>query len=115
MRYRGTKGDRRIAANCSPTCEHCNKALPPAATEARICSFECTFCADCVDGVLANVCPNCGGGFTPRPVRPARDWKGGNLPRQIPGLGTTPKHRPVDAAAHAAFAAPIKAVPPEQR
>jgi hypothetical protein len=35
-----------------PTCEHCNKALPPEALEARICSFECTFCATCVDGIL---------------------------------------------------------------
>jgi uncharacterized protein len=97
-----------------PTCEHCNKALPPASTEARICSFECTFCADCVDGVLANVCPNCGGGFTPRPPRPARDWRGGNHLGKYPA-SATPKHRPVDAAGHAAFAAAIKVVPPEQR
>jgi hypothetical protein len=33
-----------------PTCEHCNKALPPASLEARICSYECTFCAACVAG-----------------------------------------------------------------
>ncbi|MDH1109522.1 DUF1272 domain-containing protein [Pseudomonas otitidis] len=52
-----------------PTCEACARALPPASTEARICSFECTFCADCVEQ-LHNVCPNCGGGFYPRPVRP---------------------------------------------
>ena len=97
-----------------PTCEHCNKALPPASNEARICSFECTFCADCVDAVLANVCPNCGGGFVPRPVRPARDWKGGNCLGKYPA-STTPKHRPVDAAAHATFATKIKGLPPEQR
>ena len=53
-----------------PTCEHCNKALPPHSTDARICSYECTFCATCVDTLLSNVCPNCGGGFVPRPVRP---------------------------------------------
>ena len=41
-----------------PTCEHCNKALPPDSVEARICSFECTFCADCVSDVLGDVCPN---------------------------------------------------------
>ena len=46
-----------------PNCEYCDKDLPPNATEARICSFECTFCAHCVDTVLFNVCPNCGGGF----------------------------------------------------
>ena len=54
-----------------PTCENCNKPLPPAALDARICSYECTFCADCVERVLANVCPNCGGGLVPRPTRPA--------------------------------------------
>ena len=62
-----------------PSCEHCNTALPPASLEARICSFECTFCATCVDTVLHNVCPNCGGGFCARPVRPAHDRKGGNF------------------------------------
>lgn len=97
-----------------PTCEHCSKALPPASTEARICSFECTFCATCVDGLLHNVCPNCGGGFAPRPVRPARDWKGGNHIGRYPAA-TAAKHRPVDAAVHSAFAAAIEAVPPAQR
>jgi len=97
-----------------PTCEHCDKALPPASAEARICSFECTFCAACVDGLLHNVCPNCGGGFAPRPVRPARDWKGGNHLGRHPAA-TTVKHRPVDAVGHAAFAAAIEGVPPAQR
>jgi uncharacterized protein len=58
-----------------PNCEWCDKDLPPAATEARICSFECTFCAACVETVLFNVCPNCGGGFVPRPIRPVRQWR----------------------------------------
>lgn len=97
-----------------PTCENCNRPLPPASTEARICSYECTFCASCVDAILANVCPNCGGGFVPRPIRPSKNWKGGN------GLGKDPastriKHRPVDPAAHAKFAAPIMKLPPEKR
>ncbi|MBI5362618.1 MAG: DUF1272 domain-containing protein [Planctomycetes bacterium] len=52
------------------SCEHCGRSLPPNSTDARICTFECTFCRECVEGVLANVCPNCGGGFEPRPVRP---------------------------------------------
>ena len=97
-----------------PTCEHCNKALPPESTEARICSYECTFCAPCVERVLGNVCPNCGGGFTPRPVRPARNWKGANYLAKDPA-GTVVKHRPVDAAAHARFAAEIRLIPPEKR
>ena len=45
-----------------PTCENCNRTLPPASDLAMICSFECTFCKHCVDEILANVCPNCGGG-----------------------------------------------------
>jgi uncharacterized protein len=97
-----------------PTCEHCNTPLPPDSTQARICSFECTFCANCVEGVLGNVCPNCGGGFAPRPVRPARDWKNGNFLGSHPA-STAVKHRPVDPTAHAAFAAPIRDIPPERR
>ncbi|HEX8404719.1 MAG TPA: DUF1272 domain-containing protein [Duganella sp.] len=53
-----------------PNCECCDKDLPPESTEARICSFECTFCSDCVAGVLKDKCPNCGGEFVRRPVRP---------------------------------------------
>jgi len=53
-----------------PTCENCNKQLPPDSTEAMICTFECTFCKDCVEHILFNVCPNCSGGFEKRPVRP---------------------------------------------
>lgn len=54
-----------------PNCEYCDKDLPPNAIDARICSYECTFCAECVEQHLHNVCPNCGGGFERRPVRPA--------------------------------------------
>lgn len=50
-------------------CKHCEKPLPPESIEACICSFECTFCTNCVDTVLHNVCPNCGGGFEKRPIR----------------------------------------------
>ena len=97
-----------------PTCEHCNRALPADSTEARICSYECTFCARCVDESLDNVCPNCGGGFVPRPIRPAINWKNNNFLGQDPAV-TTVKHRPVDIAAHAAFAASIKNLSPERR
>ncbi len=53
-----------------PNCEHCNCPLAPDSQIAMICSYECTFCKNCVDTVLSNVCPNCGGGFTQRPIRP---------------------------------------------
>lgn len=97
-----------------PTCENCNKPLPPASTEAMICSFECTFCRDCVQGVLQNVCPNCGGGFTLRPVRPARAWKGGACLEKHPA-STQVRHRPVDPQAHARLVAEIGGLPPEDR
>ena len=54
-----------------PNCECCDRDLPVDSADARFCTFECTFCAACTDGPLNGVCPNCGGGFTPRPVRPA--------------------------------------------
>ena len=58
-----------MALQLRPNCEYCDKDLPPHAADARICSDESTFCATCVDAVLFNVCPNCGGGFVPRPIR----------------------------------------------
>ncbi len=97
-----------------PNCEHCNQPLPPDATDARICSFECTFCAACVDAVLGNVCPNCGGGFTPRPIRPARNWKNNNYLGAVPAR-TAIKLKPVDPAQHAVFSAAIRDLPPERR
>jgi hypothetical protein len=97
-----------------PSCEHCNKALPPDSIEARICSYECTFCARCVDTLLANVCPNCGGGFVPRPIRPAKNWKDGNYLGKDPASMQV-KHRPVDSATHFRFSAGIRAIAPERR
>ena len=97
-----------------PTCEHCDTPLPPGSPDARICSFECTFCAACVDGVLSGICPNCGGGFVPRPIRPAQDRKGGNFLGTYPA-STTVKHRPVDLDAHARLVAALAGVPPHER
>jgi hypothetical protein len=54
-----------------PNCECCDKDLPPSATDAMICSFECTFCRDCVETRLGGKCPNCGGNLVSRPIRPA--------------------------------------------
>jgi hypothetical protein len=53
-----------------PGCECCDKDLPPESDEARICSFECTFCNDCAVNVLSGRCPNCGGELVARPRRP---------------------------------------------
>lgn len=54
-----------------PNCECCDMDLPPDAHDAVICTFECTFCEACASGVLGGLCPNCGGNFSPRPIRPA--------------------------------------------
>ena len=51
-------------------CENCGKDLPNESSEAMICTYECTYCKDCVENILQNVCPNCGGGFEKRPTRP---------------------------------------------
>jgi uncharacterized protein len=66
-----------MALELRPNCQLCDRDLPPNATDARICSYECTYCADCVDNKLHNVCPTCGGGFAPRPIRPATEWREG--------------------------------------
>jgi hypothetical protein len=58
-----------------PNCECCDKDLPPEAADAMICTYECTFCRDCVETRLEGVCPNCGGNLTPRPIRPANKVK----------------------------------------
>ncbi|WP_076496063.1 DUF1272 domain-containing protein [Neptunomonas antarctica] len=97
-----------------PTCENCNKSLPPDSTEAMICTYECTFCRGCVEQLLENVCPNCGGGFVSRPIRPKHNLINNNY------LGNDPasiivKYRPVDVKAHKNFAAGIKVIPANER
>lgn len=54
-----------------PGCECCDKDLPPGSDDARICTFECTFCSSCAQDVLKDICPNCGGNLVARPIRPA--------------------------------------------
>jgi hypothetical protein len=53
-----------------PNCECCDRDLQPDCADARICTFECTFCASCAEDRFAGVCPNCGGNFATRPIRP---------------------------------------------
>ena len=90
-----------------PNCELCDRDLPPASTEARICSYECTFCATCVDGVLRGVCPNCGGNFEPRPIRPAHAWREGTgLAHDPPG--TRRRHTPYTREELEAFSATLR-------
>ena len=90
-----------------PNCEHCGKDLPYDATDAMICSFECTFCEECVETILNNVCPNCGGGFTKRPIRPRRALE------RYPA-STERVYKPVDPQAHQRLSKQYSQ-PPEQR
>ncbi|HWB49784.1 MAG TPA: DUF1272 domain-containing protein [Stellaceae bacterium] len=97
-----------------PNCEYCDKDLPPDAADARICSYECTFCADCVERHLHNVCPNCGGGLVPRPIRPAREWRPGVChAKQLPSAQRVHLKWPREAVA--AFVAQVQAVAPDKR
>jgi hypothetical protein len=96
-----------------PICEHCGKDLPNGSKEAMICSFECTFCAACVNDVLQNVCPNCGGGFEKRPSRPV-SCVTENCVANFP-LATVRKFRPVDQKKFAPVFAAFKDLKPEER
>jgi len=103
-----------MALQLRPNCEYCDKDLPPSAGDARICSYECTFCAECVETKLCDVCPNCGGGFAPRPIRPARQWRLGvctvNQPPSEKRVHL--KYSVEDVAAHSAR---IKHISPAER
>lgn len=97
-----------------PSCEHCSKPLRPNSTEAMICTFECTFCKDCVENVLENVCPNCGGGFVPRPIRSKSNLKNDNFLGKYPAMDKI-TYKSVDIEEHRNFAKDIKNIPPEER
>lgn len=97
-----------------PNCEFCDRDLPPESPDARICSYECTFCADCVEQHLKNVCPNCGGGFVPRPIRPAAQWRPG-VSREKHPPSTKRVHLKKDKAEIGAFVARVSGVEPRQR
>ena len=97
-----------------PNCECCDRDLPPASTQAWICSYECTFCTECVDNVLLNVCPNCGGGFVPRPIRPATEWRPGVSLAKHPA-STKRGRLSHDLEDIAAFTARIASIAPEDR
>jgi hypothetical protein len=96
-----------------PNCELCDRDLPPTA-DARICSYECTFCPGCAENELHGVCPNCGGGFVPRPIRPAKAWREGTgLVNDPPGTrrrSPSYSREEIDA-----LAATLRDVPPAER
>ncbi len=103
-----------MALELRPNCEYCDKDLGPDATDARICSYECTFCADCVERYLSNVCPNCGGGLMARPIRPAREWRRG-VSRARQPASTKRVHLSHSREEIALFVHEVAGVPPEKR
>ena len=97
-----------------PNCEFCDRDLAPDDLTARICTYECTFCAECVETKIFNVCPNCGGGFAPRPIRPASEWRSG-----VSRLKQPPSPRPVhlkwERSDLGDFIERLRGIPPEAR
>ncbi|MDX1556915.1 MAG: DUF1272 domain-containing protein [Xanthomonadales bacterium] len=91
-----------------PNCESCGTDLPPNSTDAMICSYECTFCRRCAEVLLHNICPNCGGGFQARPIRPEDGL-------QEHPASTEPIEPGVDQEKHLAFLRRFRGVPPERR
>jgi hypothetical protein len=97
-----------------PNCELCDKDLPPDSTEACICTYECTFCSSCVETVLKNVCPNCGGGFSPRPIRPKTERRPGVSLRHDPASNKR-VHAKYSIDEISQFSNMVKDIKPEER
>jgi uncharacterized protein len=103
-----------MALELRPNCEYCDRDLPADSPEARICSYECTFCSTCADGPLQNVCPNCGGGFAPRPIRPRQEWRSGlSLAKQPASSVRIHLQYRLDEVSD--FSARLQGTPPEHR
>jgi hypothetical protein len=99
-----------------PNCELCDCDLPHDSEAARICSYECTYCADCVEMSLHNVCPTCGGGFTPRPIRPKQALrKGKSLGLEFHPASVVRVHSPFTREDIDAHVARIKHIAPKDR
>lgn len=97
-----------------PNCECCDKDLAPHSTEAMICTYECTFCVACVNDVLENVCPNCGGGFVARPIRPKVARREGVSISHQPA-STKRVHTDYSLEELKEFSAKAKSIKPEDR
>ena len=102
------------ALELRPNCELCDRDLSPASFEARICSNECTWCADCADTVLMNVCPNCGGELVRRPIRPVNEYRPGEGLRLNPA-GTARRHTKHSRESIAALTALLKDLQADKR
>ena len=102
------------ALELRPNCELCDRDLPAQSHEARICSNECTFCADCADHTLHDVCPNCGGELVRRPIRPLGEYRPGEGLKRNPA-GTVRRRTKYPAEDIAALVALLRDVPADRR
>ncbi|WP_413699305.1 DUF1272 domain-containing protein [Psychromonas sp. KJ10-10] len=97
-----------------PNCECCDKDLQADSSEAMICSYECTFCQTCVQDILENVCPNCGGGFVNRPIRPKNARRDG-VSLMFHPASTKRVNTKYSVQMLKAFVADIKNIKPQDR
>jgi hypothetical protein len=97
-----------------PNCECCDIDLAPDSLEAMICTYECTFCKKCVADILENVCPNCGGGFSARPIRPKISRRNGLSIEHQPASSNR-VHTKYSIKELKAFSAKAKHIKPEYR
>jgi hypothetical protein len=97
-----------------PNCECCDKDLAADSTQAMICTYECTFCVTCVDEILENVCPNCGGGFASRPIRPKTARRDG-LSLEYQPASVERAHTKYSIEELRAFSASAKSIKPKDR
>ncbi len=99
-----------------PNCELCDRDLPPESSEARICTYECTYCADCAENVLHNVCATCGGNLERRPIRPVQSWRPEEkLGRLNHPASTTRVHSSYTRSDVAAHVERLRHLPPDKR
>jgi hypothetical protein len=91
-----------------PCCEHCGKDLPNTSNDAMICSFECTYCKTCASDIFENVCPNCGGNFEKRPIRPSK------YNEKYPAVKEK-LFKPKDLSEAKKLTAKFKGIPPQER
>jgi len=97
-----------------PTCEHCQKQLLPTSSDALICSYECTFCKSCVENLLNHICPNCGGNFVSRPIRPSQEWRKNTSLHHHPAKSVA-IHKPINLSTHAMLLTQIGTLEPNKR
>ena len=99
-----------------PNCEWCDRDLPPDSPDARICSYECTYCVDCVRTILHGVCATCGGDLTPRPIRPRTAHRDGVGTGLVNTPASTERRHPRWSAEEVAdLSARLRDVPPAER